>query len=79
MVGIPHKSRPMGSICMSGHVQKNDGFWLLATVKSGKVLWLTFLHCSSSLCLCRNRATFPLRSFVLNKSPIDPALSNSSL
>src|ERR1700730_17573949 len=29
--------------------------------------------------LCRNRATFPLRSFVPNKSPIDPALSNSSL
>jgi hypothetical protein len=36
MVGIPHKSRPMGSICMSGHVQENDGFWLLATVKSGQ-------------------------------------------
>jgi hypothetical protein len=40
---------------------------------------LTYLHCSSSLCLCRNRATLPLRAFVLNTSPMEPALSNSVL
>src|SRR5438105_2669589 len=33
----------------------------------------------SFLCLCRNRAIFPLSAFVFGKSPMELALSNSSL
>jgi hypothetical protein len=34
---------------------------------------------SSFLCLCRNRAICPLRAEVFKRSPMAPALSNSSL
>jgi hypothetical protein len=61
-------SRPTSGLSISGTFQQPK-----------LALWVTFLYCSSSLCLCRNRATFALRAFVLNKSPIEPALSNSSL